>query len=99
MPNVQMDLDSIDATKRMIERGLGISFLPRNSLRRELEARTLATVRLREGHDVVLPTSVMVRREAAHGAIVQTFLDLLFSIFNLDGAGEKAPAAASPTAS
>ena len=49
VPNVQMDLDSIDATKRMIERGLGISFLPRNSLRRELEARTLATVRHKRG--------------------------------------------------
>lgn len=97
VPNVQMDLDSIDATKRMIERGLGISFLPRNSLRRELEARTLATVRIKEGHDVVLPTSVMVRREAAHGAIVQTFLDLLLGIFDVNEAEEKSTAAASTT--
>ena len=82
VPNVQMDLDSIDATKRMIERGLGISFLPRNSLRRELEIGTLKTIRIQEGHNVVLPTSVMVRRQSTQGTIVQSFLDLLLSIYS-----------------
>ena len=81
VPNVQMNLDSIEATKRMIERGLGISFLPRNSLRRELELGTLETVPIKEGYDVVLPTSVMVRKAHSHGTIVQAFLDLLFQIY------------------
>jgi DNA-binding transcriptional LysR family regulator len=84
VPNVQMDLDSIDATKRMIERGLGISFLPRNSLRRELEIGTLKTIRIQEGHNVVLPTSVMVRRQSTQGTIVQSFLGLLLSIYSKD---------------
>ena len=79
--NEAMDLDSIDATKRMIERGLGISFLPRNSINKELELGTLATMPLQEGHDVVLPTSVMVRKAVSHGAIVEAFLDLLFRIY------------------
>ena len=65
VPKVLMDLDSIAATKRMIERGLGLSFLPYNSLHRELEQGTLAYVQLREGHRVTLRTAVMVRAPAA----------------------------------
>ena len=81
VPNVQMDLDSIAATKRMIERGLGISFLPYNSLHRELELGTLAHARLEEGYRVTLPTSVMVRRASSYGAIVTAFLDLLQELY------------------
>ena len=81
VPNVQMDLDSIEATKRMIERGLGISFLPRNSLHREVAMGTLAHVELREGHQVTLPTAVMVRRASTHGTIVTAFLDLLHELY------------------
>ena len=81
VPKVHMDLDSIEATKRMIERGLGISFLPYNSLHRELAMGTLAQVQLREGYQVTLPTAVMVRRAATYGAIVTAFLDLLRDIY------------------
>lgn len=81
VPNVKMDLDSIDATKRMIERGLGISFLPRNSMHQELELGTLSTVPIKEGYDVVLPTSVMVRKATTQGTVVQAFLELLYSLY------------------
>ena len=81
VPNVKMDLDSIDATKRMIERGLGISFLPRNSMHQELELGTLSTMPIKEGYDVVLPTSVMVRKATTQGTLVQAFLELLYSLY------------------
>lgn len=81
VPKVHMDLDSIEATKRMIERGLGISFLPYNSLHRELAMGTLAQVQLREGYQVTLPTAVMVRRAATYGSIVTAFLELLRDIY------------------
>ncbi|MEX2431640.1 MAG: LysR family transcriptional regulator, partial [Dehalococcoidia bacterium] len=58
LPNIQMDLDSIESTKRMIERGLGVSFLPLNALQRELSLGTLAQVRLQEGYRITLPTAV-----------------------------------------
>ncbi|MBI4310923.1 MAG: LysR family transcriptional regulator [Chloroflexi bacterium] len=88
VPNVQMDLDSIEATKRMIERGLGISFLPYNSILTELEQETLATVPLKEGYNVVLPTSVMVRKASSHGAVVEAFLAQLYSMYPASLAGE-----------
>jgi DNA-binding transcriptional LysR family regulator len=87
-----MDLDSIEATKRMIERGLGISFLPLNSLHRELAMGALARVQLQEGYEVTLPTAVMVRRSGSYGAIVTAFTDLLRDLYPT-GEGDLAPAA------
>ncbi|MBJ27393.1 MAG: hypothetical protein CL776_01085 [Chloroflexi bacterium] len=81
VPNILMDLDSIEATKRMIERGLGISFLPHNALRRELALGTLSQVEILEGHQVQLPTAVMVKRAARYGPIVTAFLELLQDIY------------------
>jgi DNA-binding transcriptional LysR family regulator len=78
LPNIQMDLDSIE---RMIERGLGISFLPLNALSRELELGTLALVSLEEDHLITLPTGVMVLKAASYGAIVSAFLDLLSELY------------------
>ena len=86
-PNIQMDLDSIESTKRMIERGLGVSFLPLNALKRELELGTLARVPLKEGYNIALPTAVLVRRAATYGAIVTAFLDLLSELYETPEAG------------
>ena len=84
LPNIQMDLDSIESTKRMIERGLGVSFLPLNALKRELEMGTLSQVPLEEEYHITLPTAVMVRRTATYGAIVTAFLDLLGELYALE---------------
>ncbi len=81
VPNIAMDLDSIESTKRMIERGLGVSFLPYHSIMRELEAGTLAQVHLEEGHRITLPTAVMVRKASSYGPLVTAFLDLLQSLY------------------
>lgn len=81
VPNVQMDLDSIEATKRMIERNLGISFLPASALQRELAVGTLAQVPLREPYRITLPTGVMVRRNPQQGAIVTAFLDVVSTMY------------------
>ncbi len=84
VPNVKMNLDSVEATKQMIERGLGISFLPKNSMRRELEVGTLAMIKLTEGQQVKLPTSVIVRRSKNYAPAVIAFLGLLQQIYDAD---------------
>lgn len=81
LPNIQMDLDSIESTKRMIERGLGISFLPLNALSREIELGTISQVPLEGDYRITLPTGVMVRKVASYGAIVTAFLDLLGELY------------------
>ena len=81
VPNIVMDLDSIESTKRMIERGLGVSFLPYKSVEREFGMGTLAHVQLEEGHRITLPTAAMVRRASSYGPLVTAFLDLLQSMY------------------
>ncbi|MBI4497228.1 MAG: LysR family transcriptional regulator [Chloroflexi bacterium] len=81
LPNVVMNLDSVEATKKMVELGLGISFLPRNSLERELEAGTLVAIRVTEGTAVKLPTSVSYRTTKRMGAIASAFLQVVQDLF------------------
>lgn len=84
VPNVEMNLDSIEATKQMIERGLGISFLPRHSIDRELKLGALAMIRIREGIQVTLGTAVMVRRTQDYSPAVLAFLAVLARTFEVE---------------
>ena len=74
VPRVLMMLDSIEATKQMVERGLGISFLPLNSIKREIEFGSLAHAPLIEGHRVTLNTVAMVSRKSPRSRMVKAFL-------------------------
>jgi DNA-binding transcriptional LysR family regulator len=65
----------------MIERGLGISFLPLNALGREIALGTLARVALEGDYTITLPTGVMVRKASSYGAIVTAFLELLRELY------------------
>jgi len=76
VPKVTMNLDSVEATKKMLERGLGVSFLPASSIESDVRRGTLAAVPLTEGHQVTLPTSVMVRKSNRGNPLIETFLDV-----------------------
>lgn len=77
VPRVLMMLDSIEATKQMVERGLGISFLPKSSIRREVEYGMLAYVPLKEGHRVTLNTVALLPRKQPRSSMVREFLKSL----------------------
>ena len=77
VPNLLMVLDSIEATKQMVERGLGISFLPSRSILREERWGTISRVPLREEHRVTLGTVAMVLRKQPRSPMVHAFLKLL----------------------
>jgi len=70
MPNVAMEVDTIEAAKRMVERGLGISFLPQMAVGRELHRGKLATVKivdaepLRRSLDLIHPRRRPLRAQA-----------------------------------
>lgn len=84
VPRVEMNMDSIEATKRMIQKGLGISFLPLNGISQERKWGTLALIRLQGGHRVTLPTAVMVRRVRVYSPSVLAFLKVLAENFQVD---------------
>ena len=79
-----MTLDSIEATKHLVELGMGVSFLPRSGVRHEVERGSLCLIPLTEGHQVSLPTAVMVRRAQHYSPAVLAFMDVLREMYDLD---------------
>ncbi len=61
VPRGVMELDNVDATKKMVEQDLGIAFLPYTAVRGELAAETLREVAI-EGYDPVRRPIVAIRR-------------------------------------
>jgi DNA-binding transcriptional LysR family regulator len=70
VPNVALEVDSIETAKRMVERGLGLSFLPQMAVGQEIRTHKLTTVRLldaeplRRSLDVIHPRHRPLRTEA-----------------------------------
>jgi DNA-binding transcriptional LysR family regulator len=77
LPNVVLEVETIEAAKRMVERKLGLSFLPQIALTRELQQRKLVAIqivnaeRLRRNLDVIHPRHRPLSKDA------QAFLRLL----------------------
>ena len=73
-----MELDSIEAAKRMIERGLGIAFLPWSAVKRDVATRVLHRSKL-AGAPRVAQTIVVARRRdiGAPSGAAAAFLALL----------------------
>ena len=76
-PRVEMRLDSIDATKHMVELGIGISFLPRSAIRREVGRGGLRTISLGPENRVVLQTSLLLKIADSYPPQVLALLDVL----------------------
>jgi DNA-binding transcriptional LysR family regulator len=70
VPNVALEVDSIETAKRMVERGLGLSFLPQLAVGREIRRHRLTTVKLLDAEplqrslDVIHPRRRPLRPEA-----------------------------------
>lgn len=64
VPRGVMELDNVDATKKMVEHGLGIAFLPYTAIRGELAAGTLREVAI-DGYEPVRRPIVAIRRRDA----------------------------------
>jgi len=73
-----MELDNIEAAKKMVERGLGVSLLPRTAIAREVEARALCAVELRDAAPMRRQIVAMRRRDAGEpSGLVAAFVRLL----------------------
>lgn len=94
VPRVEMNLDSIEATKRMVEIGFGVSFLPLGAIERELRQKSLVHITLTGAHRVVLPTCVLIRRAQHYSPATMAFLRVLSEMYNTKLPLVKAEAAA-----
>jgi DNA-binding transcriptional LysR family regulator len=78
IPRAVMELDNIDAAKKMVEQGLGVALLPHTAVAGELEAGTLKPVTLADAPDLKREIVIFRRRDAgpASGAL-DSFLNCL----------------------
>jgi DNA-binding transcriptional LysR family regulator len=84
VPNVAMELDSMEATKRMVEEGLGIALLPRVCLERELKQGLLAEVTITNAPAISRQIALIYRKSRKQARTVQAFLEVLRSIYGLE---------------
>ena len=83
VPNVAMELDSLEATKRMVEEGLGIALVPLVTIERELEAGMLAKIEIVDAPPLNRPISFMYKRHRKRPRTVQAFIDTLAEMYAL----------------
>ncbi|MBI4319533.1 MAG: LysR family transcriptional regulator [Chloroflexi bacterium] len=69
-----MELDTVEAAKKMVEEGIGISLLPRLVVRRELEWGTLKEVPMSDAPAVKRLVYAIYRKGLDLGQVVQAFL-------------------------
>jgi DNA-binding transcriptional LysR family regulator len=75
-----MELDSIEASKKMVERGLGVALLPATAVQREVETHHLSRVKLRDAPPMYNTIASFRRRDAGRPeGVVAAFLALLSS--------------------
>ncbi|HEV2413935.1 MAG TPA: LysR family transcriptional regulator [Candidatus Dormibacteraeota bacterium] len=73
-----MELDSIEATKKMVERGLGIALLPQTAVAREVAGKTLCVVKMKDAPPMQNTIVAFRRRDSGEPTgIVAAFLELL----------------------
>mgnify|MGYP002336315543 FL=1 len=81
VPHQQMQLDSIEATKKMVEANLGLALLPELSVDREIRLGTLHKVHIESAEPVEREIAVMYRRNKPQSGPMSAFLDLLGEIY------------------
>lgn len=82
IPNVAMELDSLEATKRMVEEGLGVALVPLVTIERELESGMLIKIDLVDAEPIRRPISLIHRRHRKLPRTVQAFVDAMVAIYS-----------------
>jgi DNA-binding transcriptional LysR family regulator len=77
IPNVAMELDSLEATKRMVEQGLGIALVPIATVQREIDAGVLVRIPLTDVQPIKRPISLVYRKNRKRSRTVQAFIDMM----------------------
>jgi len=81
VPNIAMELDSLEATKRMVEEGLGIALVPLVTIERELQAGRLVKIEMVDAPPLKRPISLIYKRHRKRPRTVQAFIDALMEMY------------------
>lgn len=81
VPRTVMEMDTIEATKKMVEEGLGIALLPKVSTEREFELGSLCPIAISNATMPRRQISLIFRKNRKHPRAVQAFIELLTEQF------------------
>ncbi|MBI3948220.1 MAG: LysR family transcriptional regulator [Armatimonadetes bacterium] len=89
-PKVHLQLDSIEAVKRMVERGLGFAMLPQLAIEAEVSTGTLVPLKLTDA-PLMRRTILLIHRRDKHiSPAMRGFMDLLRVRLQPAGGGDRA---------
>jgi DNA-binding transcriptional LysR family regulator len=94
VPRTQMELDSMEATKKMVEEGLGIAMLPKIALERELDEGILREVEIVDMPNPTRQIALISRRSRPLGPVAQAFVDIVQEVYSSETPAPVAPVAA-----
>jgi DNA-binding transcriptional LysR family regulator len=78
VPRAVMELDNIDAAKKMVEQGLGVALLPHTAVAGELEAGALCAVTLSDAPELKREIVVFRRRDGGPASVaLEAFMNCL----------------------
>jgi DNA-binding transcriptional LysR family regulator len=81
VPRRQMELDSMEATKKMVEAGLGIAMLPRMAVERELAQGSLREIEIFGMKNPSRQIALISRRNRPLGPIAHAFIEIVDEIY------------------
>jgi DNA-binding transcriptional LysR family regulator len=77
VPNVVLEVESIEAAKRMVERGIGLAFLPQLAVGQEIRRRRLLAITVRDAEPLSRSLDLIHPRQRPLGAEAQGLLKTL----------------------
>jgi DNA-binding transcriptional LysR family regulator len=85
VPNVALEVDTIETAKRMVERGLGLAFLPQLAVGREIRSNRLSTIKVLDAEPLGRSLDVIHPRRRPLTSEAQAFLQVVRDAANEDG--------------
>jgi len=83
-----LEVDRVDVTKRMVQEGLGVSFLPRSAVTRELEEASLVAIDVADVEMPVAATYLIIPAQRMLSEPARQFVSMLHEAFPPSAAGE-----------
>ena len=83
VPQIAMELDNVEAIKRMIEAGLGISLLPEVAVQAEVESGRLVALPLAGESERGRQMALLFRKEAYQTTALKNFISLVRATISL----------------
>ncbi len=90
VPNIALEVDTIETAKRMVERGLGFAFLPQMAVAREIRRGELLPIKLLDAEPLRRSLDVIHPRHRPLRAQAQSFLKVVRQVVKQVPASAKA---------